>query len=177
MDLEERSRLFLAHQRSLRAFVRTLVTDPHDAEDLLQEVGVRVLSRDRPAVSAQDFRAWCRGVARNLILHYWRSRHRKRETTTERFADLVAQAYAEAEDLDAEEVWAERRRALADCLGKVGPSARELLSQRYFENLTSEAIAARARLSPVGVRRALMRVREALQRCIEQHVKAAGATS
>lgn len=165
MSLEERSRLFLQHQRSLRSFVRAMIKDAEDADDLVQEVGVRVLSKDVPGVAAPDFPAWCRGVARNLVLHYWRSRQRRRETTSERYADIVARAYDEA-DADAD-AWSERRGALMTCLEQLGPPARELLVSRYVEHLTSDVIAARTNRSAVSVRKALMRIRESLLRCIQ----------
>src|SRR5206468_5650678 len=52
-DPPTRTRLFLRYQRMLRAFIRTLVPNPPDAEDLLQEVGMVVLKGgDQPMEEA-----------------------------------------------------------------------------------------------------------------------------
>ena len=41
------------------------------------------------------FPAWCRGVARNLVLHYWRARQRSKEVPSDRYLELVERSQGE----------------------------------------------------------------------------------
>jgi RNA polymerase sigma-70 factor (ECF subfamily) len=167
---EARARLFLRYQRMLRAFIRTLVANAQDAEDLLQEVGVIILKSGNQAMDPGEFRRWSRGVARNVMLHYWRSRRRSREVPSDRYVELIDAAYARIESET--DLWNARGRALADCLGGLDESSRQLLHQRYVRNLPSEAIGREVGKSAVAVRKTLERVRDALLRCIEARVRA-----
>src|SRR6185503_6070181 len=76
MAQEHIARLFLKHQDLLRAYIRGLLRDPHAADDLFQEVGVRVLSHAHSPEDPGEFVPWCRGIARNMLLHHWRSERR-----------------------------------------------------------------------------------------------------
>jgi RNA polymerase sigma-70 factor (ECF subfamily) len=169
--MEKRSILFLRHQRMVRAFIRSLVPSLADAEDLLQEVGVQVLNQGEDAMDPQIFPAWCRGVARNVVLHHWRSRYRSRETPREEYIDLVERIYAQT-DGDVES-WNERHVALMECVQKLDPADRDLLALRYAEDLTSDAIAERQSRSAAAVRKTLERLREGLRRCIERRLEIA----
>ncbi len=73
MNSESLSQLFLQHRFMLMSYLRALVRDPNDAEDLFQEVGLRVMHSESVPTDPSQFAAWCRGVARNLVLHYWRN--------------------------------------------------------------------------------------------------------
>jgi RNA polymerase sigma-70 factor (ECF subfamily) len=165
---DPRARLYVSHQRMLRAYVLALVRNVSDADDLLQEVAVQILTAREPEVDPGRFPAWSRGVARNVVLHHWRSRQRAREAPSERYLLLVERAYAEAEP--EHEAWSARQRALAACLERMGDRERELLSLRYVDELSSEALADRTRRSPSGVRMALLRLRERLLRCVEERL-------
>ena len=85
--------------------------------------------------------------------------------------ELVDLAFAEAE-AEADD-WDERRRALLVCLEKLSAPHRELLAARYVREQGAEAIGAQLGRTAVAVRMTLMRVRDALGRCIEKRVRVA----
>lgn len=167
---ERRSRLFLKGQHLLLGYIVALVRDPSDAEDLLHEVGVVALTRPDAPSDPAKFAAWCRGIARNLALHHWRSQRRRAEMPSDAELSLVEQAYAEA-DASADD-WERRRRALAGCFAKLGAHARELLGLRYVDELSADEIARRHRKTGVAIRMKLMRVRRALLRCMDRVLEA-----
>jgi RNA polymerase sigma-70 factor (ECF subfamily) len=173
LRLEHASRLFLRYQPVLRAFIYSLVRHAADADDLLQEVGVFVLSRgaEAPTVPA-EFATWCRTVARHRIMHHWRSQRRVRGVPSERLAELVDQAYAEA--APGPDQVSTRQRALGECLGRVSEPMRHLLKLRYLDGLNSDEIGDRTRRSAASVRMALMRARDLLARCLDRRLRTAG---
>jgi RNA polymerase sigma factor (sigma-70 family) len=121
------SQLFLQHRFMLMSYLRALVRDPNDAEDLFQEVGLRVMHSDGVPTDPSQFAAWCRGVARNLVLHHWRSKRRSRVEVSERWLDALDLAYRHvdpASDLAC-------RRMAAGVLGQWGDAeAMEYLLKR-----------------------------------------------
>ena len=165
MAKEEVVRLFMRHQRMLREFILSLVPDSNDADDILQEVSVVVLTRSEPPQDLSKFPAWCRGVARNVLLHHWRERRKTMTPPSAKFMESVELAYQEADG--GEEELSLRRKALEECLKQLPESSRTLLEMRYVRQAPSDEVARTLGRSSAGVRMALMRVRQALSACIE----------
>ena len=154
---------FIRLRPQVAAYVRSLMSTHEDAADLLQELSLALLVRgDAPAEPTELLR-WCRGAARNLALHHWRSARRHSEIFAERRGD--------AHDADAPEA-SSLERAVADrdaierCLRCLDEHSRRLLVMRYVAGKTSAEIARRSHQSPAAVRMKLMRVREDLRRCL-----------
>ena len=162
-------RQFLGNEAPLKEYILILVRDPHDADDVFQEVGVRVLGKTDAPSDPQRFAAWCRGIARNLVLHHWRSRRRGRAAYQERFMSAVETAYAEA-DAGGDD-WGDHRIALADCVKKLPELSRKIVEMRYAEGVLSEEIARQLQRTAAAVRMALMRAREGLAECIEARLQ------
>lgn len=168
MTPEEVARQFLRHQQMVQDYIYSLVRDPHDSDDLFQEVGVRVLAKAVPPRNPEDFPSWCRGIARNLVLHHWRSKRRGTSLLKERFLRAVETAYQESEN--EADLLNLKRRALNECLKKLPEPSRDLLEMRYVRGAPSHVIAERIRQSAAGVRMTLMRIRQALDSCIQSRL-------
>ena len=165
MPSEQVVRLFMTHQRMVREFLGTLVPDPNDVDDLLQEVSVIVLTKSDLPRNPQEFPAWCRAVAKNVVLHHWRDRRKSRTTPSAGFLEAVELAYQEGDAKEDE--MDRRRRALRACLEQLPESSRNLLELRYVRCAPSDEVARTLGRSAAGVRMALMRVRQALGACVE----------
>jgi DNA-directed RNA polymerase specialized sigma24 family protein len=64
---------YIHDRHRLGAFVGGLLRDAHAAADLIQEVWVRLAAEVEKGTVIENQPAWCRGVARNLILKHWRT--------------------------------------------------------------------------------------------------------
>jgi RNA polymerase sigma factor (sigma-70 family) len=64
--------LFERHRSELRRFLEALCQDPHDAEDLLQELWIKVATS--PAGPVGNGRAYLFRMANNLAIDQFRSR-------------------------------------------------------------------------------------------------------
>ena len=62
----------------------------------------------------------------------------------------------------------ERRNALADCIEKLAPRQRQLLSHRYAAGATIKSAAAQVGQSVDAAYKALTRIREALFDCVSR---------
>ncbi len=153
---------FIRLRPQVAAYLRSLMATHEDAADLLQELSLALLIRgDAPAEPTKLLR-WCRGTARNLALHHWRSARRRSE--------IFSSGHA-AHDADpAEPASLERavvdRDAIVRCLRCLDGHSRRLLLLRYVAGKTSAEIARRSHQSPAAVRMKLMRVRDDLRRCL-----------
>jgi len=157
------------HGRQVYSLVLRMVRDPEAAQDLTQEVFVRVW-RGMPTYCAAKGRldSWILTIARNASLDELRRReaHRKRissRTGTDPFAMVPDGAPRVEELVLAAESSARARRTIRRALRELPPRQREVIHLLYFRGLTySEAAAATG--APLGTiktraRRALQRLR------------------
>jgi RNA polymerase sigma-70 factor (ECF subfamily) len=159
------SACFMAERHALLGFIYGMVHDLSVAEDLLQEVWVRlaeVAEREEPIA---DPAKWCRGVARNLILHHWREKRTAKVIADSELLDLVAQAFNENPDY-----WAERRQALMECIERLPGRSKRLVEMKYDQGLSFAAMAQQLRRSVDSLKMALCRVRRALLECAERRL-------
>src|SRR5215203_5586794 len=93
--LKDLAAQFMGQRHSLTAFIEGLVRDPAAAEDLFQEVWIRLADAAEKGTEIEDLPCWCRGVARNLILHHWRERRGTQEFADSKIVEFVETAFAE----------------------------------------------------------------------------------
>lgn len=91
-DMRAFDALYDRHARSLYGFIRRLLRDEHEAEDVLHEAFMAML-REQGAVDVVSLRAWLYRVARNLCLNRLRARRRGERALATEAAD-VATAHA-----------------------------------------------------------------------------------
>lgn len=169
MAQEHIARLFLTHQDLLRDYLRGMVRDAHAAEDLFQELGVRVLTHAEPPDAPEAFVPWCRGIARNLLLQHWRSARRSKVIACEALVQAVDRAFDEAHDRAAE--WAERRLVLGQCLEHLPPQSRALVAGHYVEGRSLADLAGSTGKSEAALKMTLLRIRQSLRTCVQSKLK------
>ncbi|MGI8874332.1 MAG: sigma-70 family RNA polymerase sigma factor, partial [Egibacteraceae bacterium] len=84
----------------LRAFIATRVSNPADAEDILQDVFVKVHRGARELRDTERLTTWIFRIAHNAIIDHYRSAPRRRETPVEELArfDVVPPVDAAIDD-------------------------------------------------------------------------------
>src|SRR5205814_10614397 len=95
--LKDLTSKFLAGRHLLMSFIYGLVRDPSVAEDLFQEVWVRLAESAERGVEIEDLAKWSRGVAKNLIRHYWRDKRGSKVILESRILDMADAAFGESE--------------------------------------------------------------------------------
>ena len=164
------SQLLLRHRHSLLAFIHGLVSDPHAAEDVFQEVSLVVVQKAAEFEEGTNFPAWARSILRNKVREHLR--RRQGALIDETLLDELDRDFRAVEDgLDPDG----RREALRRCLGKLTDRVRQALVLRYDEGLSPAAIGDRLGQSRTAVNSLLQRAREALRECVERGLAAGGA--
>lgn len=157
--------LLTSEQFRLRRYITVLLGDPEAANNVLQETNVAIWRKANTFERGTNFRAWSRKVAYWQVQAYVRDQGRDRLVFTEK---LVEQLTAREEAQDPRE--AEVRLALRHCLGGVSKQNRDLLRMRYEDGMPVAELANCIGKTPSAVKVGLMRLRRALQGCIERKV-------
>jgi RNA polymerase sigma-70 factor (ECF subfamily) len=163
---------FLANRHSLYAFIYGFVRHPHDAEDIFQEVWLRFADAVAKEIPMDDPSAWCRGVARNLIRHYWRDRQADKVVVDDELVTLVEMAFAEQPPT--QDAGMARQQALGECVQELPERSRKLLRLKYEQGLTAEGVAEKMAQSAAGILMALSRLRRALRDCTAKKLRLQG---
>ena len=137
----------------LRAFIRKRVADPNDAEDITQEVFLKVFRARGTLRDPGKLNAWLYQTARGTIIDYYRRRRPSEE--------LAETTPAEPGELD--EVGARLRRSVRRFLTTLPEAYRQPLELAELEGLSIAAIATRMRLSETAVKSRLARGRAQLR--------------
>jgi RNA polymerase sigma-70 factor (ECF subfamily) len=160
-ELDQLSELFERHHRRLYQFFLCLARDGAAAEDLVQEVFVRLLKYRHTWRDEAEFVPWMFALARNAAVDHFRARSRdsKRDHAAVPESPAVPpRAVERIEEL-------ERAAQLRAALDRLAPEKREVLLLARFGELRHDRIAAMLGISPGAVRvrlhRALKELREA----------------
>jgi len=169
---EQFLRLFLQHQLQVEAYVRSLVPNRADAEELVQDVAAVLWRKFDDFELGTRFDHWACRVAHNHVLYYFRRKGRDAMT----FGDSVLAAVAE-ESVRQNDIWAERREALEACLKMLPPADRELIRLRYQAAATNRSVSQETGRSESAISRALNRIYMALLHCARQQLDSPGERS
>ena len=144
---------------SLLSFIKRRVASPGEAEDILQDVFVRVHTSIDGLRDTDRLRSWVYQIARNAVTDYYRARARESAPYTESLESTGDGMTPEQE--------------LASCiqplLGALPDEYREAIVLTEIDGLTQKAAAQRAGLSLSGmksrVQRGRARMRQSLLEC------------
>lgn len=154
---------------SIRRYCLSIVGEPEDAQDVLQETFLeaqRSFARFKPD---GDFGAWLRGIARNVA-----ARRREKLRRTRRLqVSLEPRVLERLEELVREEETVDESPVtlLKRCLGKLSDGDRDLVRARYEHGTDLETLCKGLSRSLSWAKTRLMRLRWALADCVGREMK------
>lgn len=166
---EEFVRLLARHQRRLHAYTFSLLPNPSDADDVLQETHIVLWRKFAEFNPGSDFGAWACKVAYWEVMAYRKRCERSRLI----FDDDVLESIAIAVDKYGAEIDS-RRDALNKCLHKLKDRDRDLVLRRYRYGASTECVANEVGRSVSAVYKALNRIYDALLVCIRRQLAEGG---
>ncbi|GAA5497251.1 hypothetical protein Rhal01_03444 [Rubritalea halochordaticola] len=166
LELGEFVRLLTEHQAVIRGYIRSLIPNASDVNDVLQNTNLALWERREDFEPGTNFKAWACAVARFRSLEH-RNKMKKNQMLVfdEDLVNLLADEGGDAQD----EVELERL-ALDGCLEKLSPKNFSLVRARYHRNITLIDYAHEDGRDAASLRVILNRIRSALRECIEQQV-------
>ena len=157
-----------AHLPHVRTFLALKAPVPQLVDELAHDTFVFAFQHLDEFKPGTSFRAWARAIAWNL-LRAEVQRFAREQVNQEKF---TAWQLAEWETSAAEATPSAEAEHLQTCLDQLDGPLRELLTLKYRDDHSTDAIAAKLKRSLVWVRVSLFRVRQQLRECIE--AKSAG---
>lgn len=166
---EELVSLLTGVQRRLYLYIRSMVPQREDAEEVLQEVNLFIWRHSDEFTPGTDFAAWAYRIAYYHVLTYRKRMARQKV----RFCDALVEQLAQ-KAVDVAERTDIRQEALEECIQKLTPEDRELVRQRYQGGGSAQELAGRIGRSIKAVYYALNRIHLRLLSCIQSSLRTGG---
>lgn len=157
-------------ERTLRLIV-SMSVEPHLAEDLAQDLFVRVYQARKNYLPTAKFSTWIGAITRNLVLNAHRDRRRMRTQsslemigeTWSRSGSLPQRIVSRETDPVQSAVVQERRQALGRALSRLNERERAAVARFHFGGKSYQAIARETGTTPKAVKSLLARARAKLR--------------
>jgi RNA polymerase sigma-70 factor, ECF subfamily len=155
--------------RQLLAYLVSLLSNRHDAEDVLQRTSVTLWRKFDAFQQGTDFVAWASTVAFYEARNFQRVTRRSPLQFNEELMNLLAvERVADLEQTTA------RHEALGHCLQKLDSSGRQLVEAAYFEGADLSALAEEAGRARQTFYNKLNVIRRALADCVTRRLAQEG---
>ena len=156
------SQLIERHSKRVRDYIRMMVKDADTADDLMQEVMikvVRVIDEGRYTDKGR-FLPWLMRIARNRVLDYFRAQ-KQAKTINEAEAgyDILGTTRIMEHSIEDEIITEQTAEELRTLIEMLPDEQRDVVKMRYYEGLSFKEIAEQ---SNVSINTALGRMRYAL---------------
>lgn len=151
--------LFALHRQGVFRYLCRVLGRPDTAQDLTQEVFLRVTRARVPDADPSGHRAWVFKIARNLVLNHMRDGARRGQTV-----ELVDAPAPATQELTV---------ALQQALAALSDVDRDVFLLRESAGLSYDEIAAACDLSVEAVRGRLRRARLELRESLDGEIRAA----
>lgn len=161
---DEFVRLLTLHHSRIFSFIFALLPNVADAEEIMQETSLVLWRKFSEAQEVGDFRAWAFSVARFKVLEFRRSNPQRGHL--ELCDDLIEQVALLAEKKI--DVLEQRRRALTNCVNKLGAKDRDLIERRTRAGATMTQISQEVSRPVAGLYKAFQRIYGVLHECIDR---------
>ena len=159
-------RLLGRHEERTKAFIFSLVPNWADAQDIAQEVRLRLWEQFDAYDPAKEFGGWARTIAYYQVLAYRKRLHTRQVHLSAEFLETVAAAFnADVDQFEA------RGSALQRCLDKLTAAKRRLLLRCYSGRETIRQVAESLGRSFDAVRKSVFRTRNQLAACVRQELR------
>lgn len=166
--------LVALHHRGIRACLVARLPDPHEAEDLAQDVFVTAYRKLGEFDATRPLAPWLRSIALNLLRNHRRKFRAQAVGGNTELAELLDERIAAECTADREPLL---HAALHDCLDHMDGPARELLRRRYGEEQSVRELSDELQRGYSALTMQLHRLREVLAECIARKLGKAEGTA
>lgn len=164
-DHETFVRCLLRDERTIRAFLRSMLPSACDVDEVMQEVSVVAWRKFGDLDDTDNFCKWVCAIARFEVLMYRRKKARDRFVLDESVERLIAE-----EGLEELELREKQLSALNNCLKKLPSNKRNLIVLVYSSRRSMISIAEELGKTPESIYKAMSRLRKLLLDCISQQL-------
>jgi RNA polymerase sigma-70 factor, ECF subfamily len=128
-------KLYLANERRIYGYVRALIANWSDVNDIIQETASVMWSKFGEFKEGTNFSAWALKIAHFQVLNYCKIRQKDKIYFSERAIEQLSD-HITRKDENAEE----RLNILKQCLQKLQAGERDLIQMRYEPGATTKSV-------------------------------------
>jgi len=160
------------HQNTVVGTVAKMLGSPNDAEDIAQQVFLRIWRNARRYRPDAKFTTYLFTITRNLVFNEIRRRARKKEVSAEEREETSHHQIAASPEHqpDSELLQAELRQAVDEAIASLPETQRMAVVLRRYEQLSYEEIATVLGLSVSAIKSLLFRARGTLKEALSQYL-------
>jgi len=155
--------LMIGCQSRLYAFIMSLVHNPDEAADILQQTNMVMWQKSDEFAPGTNFTAWTFRIARYQTMAHRQRQRRDRLVFDDAAISAIADEFEKRADANDD-----RLTALSHCMRELNADSRELLGRRYRDGLAVQQIAEELGHTANRVAVRLHRLRTALLECIRR---------
>ncbi len=158
MSLKDFTKRILPIKDKLYRFSLRIVGNVAEAEDVVQEVLIKIWSKHQEMAQYQNVEAWCMKLTKNLSIDKLRSKHNRVGMLPESY-ELTSKASTPEELLQAKDTVAQIRTLIAEL-----PEKQQMIIQlRDIEEMSYQEIAVALEISMDQVKTNLFRARKKIR--------------
>ncbi len=154
--------LLISHQSRIYFFIRSMVFNPEEARDVLQDVNMIIFRKRSRFAAGTDFKSWAFAIARFECMNHIRKHNKNRSILmSDSFLAYLSEGAEErADEMDS---WL---GALAHCRKRLTPMANRILNLRYKSRVPLEEVAVQWSTTEGALKQLLFRARAQLRKCV-----------
>lgn len=123
------------HQHKLKAFIKSRISNSCEADDLLQQVFLKIKTKNQTLKNPDKALSWIYQVTRNAVVDYYRT-HRKTEELPDNLPELKKE----------ENTWALISQCVRPFIEKLPPLYRDVLILSEIEGLNQNQVAKKLKI-------------------------------
>jgi RNA polymerase sigma-70 factor (ECF subfamily) len=155
--------LLTSYQRDLYTYINTMLLGDSAAADVLQDTNLDLWAHLDDFDFSRPFLPWAYTFAYHRMLAFRKTAGRSRLVFSDEIIDLISSEYLNDDTLaDA------RLAALQRCLEKLKAEQRQLIRERYVEQVSVKTLASRCGVTANHISARLYRIRKLLANCIDR---------
>lgn len=159
------------HAGMLQSYLTALLGSPLLAEDLVQDVFVRVIQKlDTFDPEKGCFPVWLRTIARNMAFNSMRAKKREVLIDAQELAG-IEDVFNAMDEIDEAEVWDQKVAVLRDCMSSLSDPMSDTCRLFYFNKKKTAEIAESLCVTQALVLKRLERARGCLRTCMEDKLQ------
>jgi RNA polymerase sigma-70 factor (ECF subfamily) len=165
------------YQARVRTFLGRYVQNKALVDDLAQETFLSAYQSLARYDHRKSMSFWLLGIARNRALRHFRDEHNRKARETRAAVSTLANWWARQIEMDdfAQETHESELAALETCIQGLPRNSSSLIREYYFRGRTAAEIALDGGRTENAIWVNLVRLREALRRCVESRLADQGA--
>jgi RNA polymerase sigma-70 factor (ECF subfamily) len=174
-DQERFLTLYFENEYHIKSFLRVLVRDQSDYEDVCQSVALTLWRKIDSYDDSRPFGPWARGVAMREVLQMRRDAARCPTPFPAEVVTGLLEAFERHIAVTPD--YGARMEALKKCLEALPTKSRKVVQLRYGDSISIADVARRVGSTTAAAQRALSRIRARLADCIGRRLSIVRETS